>query len=155
MELYVFSSATWQNVEIGFEHRLWAVSPAEPHVMAARRTRAKRVRVGDRGILYVHKATKPGLTVPFLFKSTPDLFASAPPIWPEPWEIPFEINPLGSPERWWLARHAVEVLPFNAEHRVTNLSSLFNCQGTTVFAPIEIGEDDWSIILNRLGHQNP
>jgi hypothetical protein len=29
---------------------LWAVSPTEPQVMAARRTRAKRVQIGDRGI---------------------------------------------------------------------------------------------------------
>lgn len=66
--------------------------------------------------------------------------------------MPFEIDPLGPPERWWLARHAAEALPFNQSRRVTNLSSLFNCQGTTVFAPIEIGEDDWAMILSRLGY---
>jgi hypothetical protein len=151
MDLYVFSSATWQNVEIGFTNGLWAVSPAEPQVMAARRTRAQRVQTGDRGVLYVAKAGKAGFTVPFFFKSTPQLYATAPPIWPEPWEMPFEIDPLGSPERWWLARHAASALPFNQGRRVTNLSSLFNCQGTTVFAPIEIGEDDWEMLLSRLG----
>ena len=62
-----------------------------------------------------------------------------------------EIDPLGSPARWWLARHAAEVLPFNAGSGITNPTSLFNCQGTTVFAPIEIGEDDWEMILSRLG----
>jgi hypothetical protein len=65
--------------------------------------------------------------------------------------MPFEIDPLGSPDRWWLARHAAEVLPFNADRRATNLSSLFNCQGTTVFAPIQIEGEDWSMILFRLG----
>lgn len=88
--------------------------------------------------------------MPFYFKSTPDLSKPAPPIWPEQWEMPFEIEPLGSPKHWWLARHAAEALPFNATLKVRNLSALFNCQGTAVFAPIEIGEEDWAILLGRL-----
>jgi hypothetical protein len=150
MNLYVFSSVNWENIWIGFRHRLWAVSRAEEHVMKARRTRAKRVEIGDCGILYVHKSDKSGFTVPFYFKSMPDVCRNAPPIWPEEWEMPFEIEPLGSPNYWWLARHAAESLPFNATRKERNLSKVFNCQGTAVFAPIEIGEEDWAILRERL-----
>jgi len=64
--------------------------------------------------------------------------------------MPFVIEPLGSPDHWWLARHAAEILPFNARRKERNLSALFNCQGTAVFAPIEIDEDDWAMFLSRL-----
>jgi len=78
MNLYVFSSVNWENIWIGYRNRLWAVSPADEQVMKARRTRAERIQIDDNGILYVHKANRPGFTVPFRFKTKPDLQRPAP-----------------------------------------------------------------------------
>jgi hypothetical protein len=150
MKLYIFSSMNWENIRIGYERQMWAVSPALDSVMSARRTRARDVRVGDRGILYTRKGPYPVLTTPFTFASEPDLYGSISGVWPEAWEMPFKIRPFGSPKRVWNAHHAAQQLPFNAERQETNLSSVFNVTGTTVFAPIEIGEEDWSMLVRRL-----
>ena len=149
MKLYVFSSLNWENIWIGYRMQKWAVSPAQA-VMQARRTRARSVRVGDRGLLYTRKGPHPVLTMPFEFKTAPNIDESVPDVWPEVWVMPFDIRTLGAPDRQWNARHAAQILPFNKEAK-TNLSSVFNMQGTAVFAPIEIGEDDWAMIVDRLG----
>ena len=69
----------------------------------------------------------------------------------ERWAMPFGIQPLGTPRKHWNAHEAAKSLPFNKGTNNTNPTSVFKAVGTAVFSPVEIGDDDWAMILDKLG----
>jgi hypothetical protein len=118
--------------------------------MLARKTRAKEVSVGNFGIIYCSHDSSKAITTPFIFTSIPDENASEGFVWPEIWRMPFKIHPLGTPRREWNAHDAARTLPFNKGSGSINVTSVFKAVGTAVFSPIEIGDEDWAMLLDRL-----
>jgi hypothetical protein len=150
MKLYTFICKNRTNIWAGIGAGLWAVSDAEPSIMLARKTRAKDVRIGNYGIIYCSHEDSKAITTPFIFTSSPDTDASENFVWPEVWKMPFRIHPLGTPRREWDAKDAAAKLPFNQGKNNTNVTSVFKAVGTAVFSPIEIEDEDWAMILNKL-----
>lgn len=150
MKLYTFICKNRTNIWAGIGARLWAVSDADPSIMLARKTRAKDVKVGNFGLIYCSHYTSKALTTPFIFTSTPDENAAEQFIWPEVWRMPFKIHPLGTPRREWNAHDAARTLPFNKGKGSTNVTSVFKAVRTAVFSPVEIDDEDWAMLLDRL-----
>jgi hypothetical protein len=130
------------------------VSEADPAVMEGRRTRAREVRIGQYGIIYCSDERIKSLTTPFLFTTTPDVNRTEQNIWAEQWAMPFGIHSLGTPRRLWNAHEAAKSLPFNKETGNTNVASVFKTVGTAVFSAIEVGVDDWAMIIEKLGEMS-
>lgn len=118
--------------------------------MTARKTRAASIKAGNYGLIYCSDEDSKALTTPFIFLSAPDANGSENLVWPETWRMPFKIHPMGTPRREWNAHEAASTLPFNKGTGNTNVTSVFKAVGTAVFSPVEIGEEDWAIILHRL-----
>lgn len=155
MKLYIFISNNKTNIWAGIGARRWAVSKAQDSIMKARETRAKSISVGNLGLIYCSAADSKALTTPFLFRSQPEAAATEISVWPEEWQMPFRIHPLGTPRKEWKAREAATLLPFNKGSDNTNASSVFKANGNSVFSPIMIGENDWAMILDRLADEIP
>ncbi len=68
-------------------------------------------------------------------------------IWPEPWEMPFNIEPLGSPNHRLSLPDAYKVLDCL---KGKSLTDVFFLGGTCNFTPSQIPEEDWDIILEEL-----
>lgn len=151
MKLYVFSCTNLTNIWAGIGSKTWAVSIVDPANTQARKTRATNVRVGQYGIIYCTDEEIRALTTPFLITTPPDVDATISNIWTEEWAMPFGIHPLGTPRKLWDGHRAVRELPFNENSGNTHVGSVFKHMGTTVFSPIEIGEDDWAMIIEKLG----
>jgi len=73
-------------------------------------------------------------------------------VWPEEWQIPFPIQPLGSPSKL--------VSLDSAKHEWPNLQGARNpthclkgLNGRTVFVPNEIEQEDWDMILDQLADE--
>lgn len=154
MKLYTFVCKNITNIWAGIGARKWAVSEAEPSVMAARRTRAVDIRIGQVGIIYCSADGSKSLTTPFIFTSTPEIDGCEEMVWPERWRMPFDIHPLGNPRRQWGVHEAARTLPFALRAQKQDITSIFKVVGTAVFSPIEIGDDDWSMVMERLADRN-
>ena len=150
MKLFVFVCKNTTNIWAGIGARLWAVSEADPTIMKARETRAKEVRIGNCGIIYCSAEDKKSLTTPFIFTSAPKIGQHEENVWPERWQMPFSIHPLGSPRKQWKTKEALVQLPFNKGTGNTNVTSALKAVGTAVFTPNEIGDDDWAMLLSKL-----
>ncbi len=155
MKLYVFSCTTLTNIWAGIGSRTWAVSIVDSANTQARKTRAKNVRVGQYGIIFCTDDRLKALTTPFLITSEPDAERNVSNIWEDEWTMPFGIHPLGTPRKLWNGHDAMKALPFNKEAGNTHVGSVFKHMGTTVFSPIDIGEDDWAMIIEKLGDIAP
>ncbi|TYR32009.1 hypothetical protein FY036_13050 [Mesorhizobium microcysteis] len=150
MKLYTFICKNKTNIWAGIGAGLWAVSDADPSIMKARRTRSYNIRPGNIGLIYCSDESSKSLTTPFIFVSAPDPEETEKDVWPEEWKMPFRIHPLGTPRKEWNAHEAAKALPFNTASQNTNVTSVFKAVGTAVFTPIEIGDEDWAMILDRL-----
>src|SRR5262245_41195271 len=94
MDLFCFASRNEENIWLGHKARLWAVATVSQSQMRGRATKAKKyLKVGSRGLLYCRPTQS--FTVPFLVASPADPHRIVSDIWPEPWCLPFEIDPLG------------------------------------------------------------
>ena len=76
-------------------------------------------------------------------------------IWPEAWVLPFAIRPLGNLERQLHADEAARQWPFVRERldRIGGrggVPAAMNLTGATVFSPVQIGQEDWELILRDL-----
>jgi len=155
MDLFCFASRTERNIRIGIENRLWAVSTLlNQQTMAARRTRARLYfREGACGLLYCNPTHS--FTTPFvaLSKADPDRVVTE--VWPEPWCLPFDIEPLGNLSKQIAAEDAKERWPI-LQQRLARInarggvSAAMNMTGTTVFARVPISTQDWELILRDL-----
>lgn len=153
MKLFVFVCMNLTNIWAGIGARRWAVSDADPPIMEARKTRSRNVNVGNCGLIYCSHPESKALTTPFMFTSMPAASEEEKGVWPETWKMPFQIHPLGTPRKQWNAHEAAKSLPFNRSTANTNVSSVFKAVGTAVFSPIEIGDSDWSMIIDKLGDE--
>jgi hypothetical protein len=147
MQLYLFSSENIRNIEIGFKAEKWAVSDLDETTMKMRYTKSHEMKVGAFGLLYC--AEDHFFTVPFEVLTQP-IFETIPDPWPEPWSLPFNIKPLGTPNRrvsLGVAKHSWHCLRDS-----TNAACTLNgINGRTIFVPNDIPDDDWTRIINDVG----
>lgn len=152
MKLFCFASRTLQNVWLGVRARQWAVAKVQDSQMKARITKARRYFVpGSHGLLYCEPTHS--FMVPFISKSRADPDAVITNVWPEPWVLPFSIEPLGDPRRQVRMEDAMAHWPIlirKQENGATSVTAALNITGTTVFAPTEIADEDWDMILAEL-----
>jgi hypothetical protein len=106
--LYVFSSINVTNVWAGIGAGKWAVSRKQA-ALPGTKTKARSVGIGAFGILYCSDTQE--FTTPFVITSMPDATRSIDRIWPEEWWFPFNIHPLGSPDRMIHKDELKETLP--------------------------------------------
>jgi hypothetical protein len=151
MDLFCFASRSVENIWLGVRARRWAVATVSSTQMSIRRTKAERYLLpGSRGVLYCNPTHS--FTVPFVTESKADPLAVVADIWPEPWELPFHIKPLGNPKRQVPSDEAWKHWPIlkKREKRAGGVSAAINITGTTVFVPVDITEEDGEIILEDL-----
>ena len=154
--LFTFASNSLRNIELGVQHRLWAVSTlANQQSMASRIGRARNnLRPGAYGVLYCGPTHS--FTTPFLVESFADPDRVVTEIWPEAWRLPFKIKPLGSPARQLHMSEAAERWPTLRERmkrvRAGGVTTAFNMTGAVVFSPVPITAEDWGIICHDLAH---
>ena len=147
MQLWIFSSKTTDNIERGFKARKWAVSDLDERTMDERYNRSRKMTIGSYGLLYCSEDQN--FTLPFITQSKPELKTIG-DIWSEPWALPFEIQPMGSPERrvhLEVAKHSWEMLR-DATNTACRLRGI---NGRTIFLPNEIVDEDWRRIIKDLG----
>jgi len=152
MDLFCFASRNEKNIWIGVQRQLWAVGTLlNLSAMAARETKAhKYLKVGARGILYCNPSHS--FTTPFIVRSKADLSAVVTDVWPEPWRLPFEIETFGDPSKQLSADVAKEKWPIIKSRMGAKggVSAAMNITGTTVFVPVTISNDDWTMICEDL-----
>jgi hypothetical protein len=151
MNLFCFASKNIQNIRTGIEHKLWAVGTLLNQVsMMGRITKARRyLRPGDYGVLYCNPLHS--FTTPFIVRSYADPDAVIEDVWPEPWVLPFRIEPLGNLSKMLPAEDAAKNWPvvrrrLSANRGRGGVSAAMNITGTTVFVPVQINSEDWKQI---------
>ena len=145
MELFVFSSKTLTNVWAGIGARKWAVSldqAANPGIV----TKSKALRIGSIGILYCVETQS--LTTPFIVASLPADTVTITDVWPEEWRLPFDIYPLGSPQKQ-MGKTDIANLPV-VRNSGSQWNNVIRTQGQFAFQPTIIDGDDWSILFQQL-----
>lgn len=147
MELFVFSAANLTNIWAGVGAHMWAVSP-EQASNASIQGKARKFQVGSLGLFYC-VATK-SLTTPFLVTTTPRFGEVIANVWPESWELPFGIVPLGSPHKQIPVASLAEKLPSLTGGK--SWTSLFTFQPVTVFAASRPSTEDWAILVAELAN---
>ena len=146
MKLYSFASDDLTNIWAGIGAGMWAVVGSDdPTFVKGRITKAARMPVGAFGILYCN-ATR-CLTVPFVVYSKVDPDRTETEVWAQPWVLPFDIKPLGTPRRQLSRARAKEVVPSLAEKSFTKL---FLVQGQFAFQSADVTDDDWAALINDL-----
>jgi hypothetical protein len=151
MNLFCFASKNLENISRGFAARRRAVATVSDSAMRGRITKARKYFMpGALGLLYC-KPTH-SFTCPFVATSHADPHAVVTDIWPEPWVLPFSIDPFGDPRRQLSAELAVERWAFLARRmgEAGGVTAAINITGATVFVPVEIGDGDWQQILQDL-----
>lgn len=149
MKLFTFASRNEKNIKLGFDSKLWAVATVSFSAMAARITKAEKyMEVGDCGLLYSNITHS--FTVPFIVRSKADPNRVVTDIWPEPWRLPFSIEPLGDPSRQVHMHSAQSRWPILRNSTQSSVSAAMNFTGTTVFVPKVITQEDWDIVLHDL-----
>lgn len=148
MELFCFASNNLTNIWAGIGAGLWAVKETSPTDMKARITKSKRLKVGSAGLLYCNETHS--FTTPFLVYSEPDPKREVADVWPERWRLPFKIHALGTPAKQVSSEVAKRDWAVLKNVGQGGVSASMNITGTTVFVPVEISIDDWSIILSSL-----
>lgn len=146
MHVFVFSSNSLTNIWAGIGARRWAVSKAQGENPSIR-TKARNFPIGALGLIYCVQTRS--VTTPFLVRTKPDEEAIVEDIWPEPWLLPFSILPLGSPLHQIKKDDLGTKLPslINGQKR---WDQLLHVQPLTVFAPSELSDNDWSVLVSEL-----
>jgi hypothetical protein len=151
MDLFCFASRNVENIWIGVKARTWAVATVSDAAVKGRKTKArKNLNIGSRGILYCNPTQS--FTTPFIVDSRADPERIVTDIWPQPWSLPFLIRPLGDPSRQLYMRKAMLRWPLLARRGAhqSSVSAAMNLTGVTVFAPVDMTEEDWQIIIDDL-----
>ncbi len=147
MLLWIFSSENCENIELGFKNKKWAVSVLDQSTSRQRFTKSRKMTENSFGLLYCSKDHV--FTVPFKICSLP-LNETVENIWPQKWELPFNIQPLGSPDR----RLALSAAKYDWDCLSPDSNpacDLNGMNGRTIFIPNEISEKDWGKIIRDLG----
>jgi hypothetical protein len=144
MKLWIFSSVNRKNIEIGFENEMWAVAPHNLERQEnAVTTRSFGMTPNSLGLLYCSGS----FYMPFYTKSAPDTERIVKDIWPEPWRLPFDIEPMADPHRagfplkwaydtWRLRR------PLHGKTPIWIVAA---------FQPVEITRQQWRAIRSDFG----
>ena len=148
MKVFVFSSYSLSNIWAGIGAHQWAVSKKQAENKAIR-TRAKNISIGSFGIFYCTHRGMGIFTTPFLIYSKPASEKIIKDIWPKEWYLPFKIFPLGSPKKQIIGSKLASKLP-SLNGKTEEWKRLFHPQGVTVFAPSEITDMDWEVIISEL-----
>lgn len=152
MKLFCFASRNLDNIWSGVKAQKWAVATVSDSAMKGRITKARRYFVpGVHGLLYCKP--RHSFMVPFIAASDADPDAVVTDIWPEPWRLPFSIQPLGDPRREVKMEDAMARWPIlirKQEMGARSVTAALNITGATVFSPTDITEEDWRIILDDL-----
>lgn len=154
MNLFCFASKNVDNIWLGTRAKKWAVATVSDSAMRGRITKAKKYLVpGVHGLLYCNPTQS--FTTPFVVTSEADPEAVVTEIWPEPWRLPFSIEPLGDPGLQLHKDEAVERWSIHIERLrdYPSVSAALNITGTTVFVPTDISEAAWDLILQDLGNK--
>lgn len=145
--VYCFSSENLTNIWAGYGARKWAVSTVDAKEMRTRETKSMGMPVGAFGLIWCSAPTVKAFTMPFRVVTEPE-WRTEERIWPEPWSMPFAIEPLGSPARLLKRDDAQKLLECLKTAR--SLTDVFFIGGTCAFVPSPIPEEDWDIILEEL-----
>jgi hypothetical protein len=147
MKLWLFSSKKSENIELGFKAKRWAVSIIDESTTKQRYTKSRDMLPGSFGLLYCSENR--AFTLPFEVLTQPELKTES-NIWPETWELPFAIKPLGAPNR--MVGLPVAKISWDCLKNSTNTAcTLRGVNGRTVFLPNEITNQDWVKIITDTG----
>ena len=113
--------------------------------MEARKTKSLDFAVGAFGLLYCSQSKF--FTMPFKVAGEVE-WRMEEKVWPEPWAMPFDIEPFGSPRMRLRSDEAKKVL--ECLKSVQSITDVFYLGGTLNFTASKIPEDDWQIILEEL-----
>jgi hypothetical protein len=118
--------------------------------MRGRVTKAdKYLQVGAKGVLYCSPTQS--FTTPFIVESRADPRKVVTDIWPEPWSLPFSIEPLGDPRRQLYMEKAKLRWPIlHRKAHIPSVTAALNLTGATVFVPNDISDEDWRLIIEDL-----
>jgi hypothetical protein len=89
------------------------------------------------------------LTTPFVIRSKPSKEVIIINIWPEHWGLPFNIIPLGSPDKQIHKDDLCNILPYLKRNQ-RSWDRLIHISPTTIFAASKIPEEDWGILITSL-----
>jgi hypothetical protein len=146
MDIYAFSSNNLTNIWAGIGARKWAVSITQSK-NASIITKSQQLSIGSLGLFYCVQTQS--LTTPFVIRSKPSKEAIITNIWPEHWALPFNIIPLGSPDKQLHKDKLGEILPI-LKNKPQNWDRLIHISPITIFAASKIPEEDWGVLINSL-----
>ena len=144
-EVYCFSCKNQTNLWAGFGAKTWAVSDCSAAQMETRKTKSLNFPINGLGLLYCSAGEF--FTMPFKIRTEVEWRMEA-MIWPEPWAMPFGIEPLGSP-KFRLGTKDIKKLLDCMQNR-NSITDVFYIGGACNFTPSHVPEDDWQIILEEL-----
>lgn len=142
MEVYIFSSSTLTNIWAGIGANMWAV---QNYGKSEFITRAKNMPLGALGLFYCVETKS--FTTPFLIASIP-IEKTISNIWSEKWILPFNIKPLGCPNKQFHKDDLGE-LPL-IKGRENRWHHLLHIQPNAAFSATVMSNEDWSIFLEKL-----
>jgi hypothetical protein len=151
MKLFCFASRNLENIWLGVRANKWAVATISDSAMRGRITKAERYFMpGAHGLLYCNPTQS--FTTPFIATSKADPSAVVTDVWSEAWVLPFSMRPLGDPRRQVHKYHAAArwSLLIDRLRDYNSVTAALNITGATVFAPTEIPEQAWQMILDEL-----
>ena len=146
IDVYCFSSKSHTNLWAGYGAKKWAVSDCSRSQMETRKTKSLNFPVGGFGLLYCSSGEY--FTMPFKITSEVE-WRMEDTIWPEPWAMPFSIEPLGSPKHRLFSRDIKKLLDCMSGRN--SITDVFFIGGACNFTASHLPEDDWAIILEELG----
>lgn len=149
MKLWVFACQHLKNIQLGHDSGFWTVSALDRRTSNNRWSKAQKMFPYSRGLIY--SSTDKTFTMPFVTTSFPeDRIIQG--IWPEAWEFPFNIHPLGSPSK--LASLSVAKRSWRILQGAPNPTHCLNgMNGRTVFVPNEIEKEDCLQVLRDLAER--
>ncbi len=149
MNIFAFPSRTRTNIWAGIGRGLWAVSHSRyASVNKGRATKAAKMPVGAFGLLYCSEDQT--YSTPFVVLSSPHPFSMVTGVWPEPWILPFEIRPLGSPLRSVQRPDMYNLLPSLRSNPSLSVDDLLEIKGVQAFNASTITEADWTALVEAL-----
>lgn len=146
MDIYVFSSRNLTNIWAAIGSRKWAVSIPQSKNSSIS-TKSQNLPIGSLGLFYCVETKS--LTTPFVIRSKPSKEEVIKNIWPEHWALPFNIIPLGTPDKQLYKDELAKILP-SLKNNPQSWDKLIHISPMTVFAASKIPEEDWSVLINSL-----
>jgi hypothetical protein len=149
MNIYVFTSENLTNIWAGVGAQTWAVPLSKSESSnKGRATKAAKMPIGAFGLLYCSE--NKCFTSPFVVQSRSDGEKIVEHIWSGKWILPFSIRTIGNPHRTLRWDEAKEILPSCLEGKPLN--RVIHVEPLTVFAPDEISDADWALIVGKLAN---